>query len=380
MFFHSGSKDLINWEMLPVPIIPAEDELRMNDGCICFDGENRPIMMYTKVPKDNNVPRSHCAAYGTDDLLEFTRTANNHFMSLENHGGPEFQPEWSDPYVFKADDKSFMLMSKCVTPEGKNLMPIYEAVDDSLLNWNYRGIFFENNGEVVNFFKVKDKWILIYSPYNTIEYFVGDFDINSYRFIPEYHDILCYGYHSQNEPVDRGFYASYVFEEEKRKVVSGWISGFSGSEYWNGCMGIPREVGLNENLRITQKPIKGFDTLREKPLDNIADKTEFTGSDLMDIEAEFEDGFCLAVEDKFILKALSDGFSVNGERYYCEMPKEKTVRILIDRSVAEMFFGDGSVTATRCFEFIGGTPIVKTEGVKSLSCYKINPIKIEKPL
>ena len=272
-----------------------------------------------------------------------------------------------------------MIMSKCVTPEGRNLMPIYEATDDSMLNWKYRGIFFENNGEVVNFFKIEDKWVLIYSPYATIEYFVGDFDIENYRFISEYHGILCYGYHSQNDPVDRGFYASYVFEEEKRKVISGWISGFSDNEYWNGCMGIPREVGLNNNRRITQKPITELSKLRERLL-NKTDNTEFVGSDTMDIEAKTEKDFCLSVEDKFNIKIFDDGFSVNGERYFCEMPKDKTVRILIDRSVAEIFFGDGSVTATRCFDFIGNAPLIKTVGTKSLKCYKIKNIKIEKAL
>ncbi len=379
VFFHSRSNDLINWEMLPVPIIPAEDELRMNDGCICFDGKDKPIMMYTKVPKDQSVARTHCAAYGTDDLLEFTRIDNNPFMSLESHGGPDFQPGWSDPYVFKAEGRTFMLMSKCVTHDDKNLMPIYEATDGSMLNWEYKGIFFENNGEVVNFFNVGDKWVLIYSPYNTIEYFVGDFDLENLKFVPEYHDILCYGYHSQNDPVDRGFYASYVYEESHRKVISGWISGFSYNEYWNGCMGIPREVGLSDDLRITQKPITEFFKLRGDLVST--DKQEFIGADMMDIEFSYNGDITLSVGYKLTLEISDDGFSLCGEKYFCEMPKEKTVRLLIDKTVAEIFFGDGSITATSCFEYIGGKPPIKIdENIQNFKCFKVNPCNIKRAL
>ena len=141
VFFHSQSKNLIDWEMLPVPILPRPDELRMNDGCICVDGDNTPVMLYTSVPEDDDIPRTHCAAHGTDDLLTFERKIPEPFLTLENHGGPVFQNGWSDPFVFQADGRTFLLMSKCVTPDGDDPMPIYEATDDTMLHWEYRGIF-----------------------------------------------------------------------------------------------------------------------------------------------------------------------------------------------------------------------------------------------
>jgi len=114
-------------------------------------------MRYTSVPK-GHIPRSHHAAYGNEDLTEFTRPdPDEPFMTLENHGGPAFGWGWSDPFVFRAFGRTFMLMSKCVTPDGQNLLPIYEAVDGSLLHWEYKGILFENNGEVVNFFPLSGK-------------------------------------------------------------------------------------------------------------------------------------------------------------------------------------------------------------------------------
>ncbi len=53
-------------------ISPLESELRMNDGFICENGKGEVLMLYTSVPEDNKIPRTHNAAIGTPDLLHFT--------------------------------------------------------------------------------------------------------------------------------------------------------------------------------------------------------------------------------------------------------------------------------------------------------------------
>ncbi|MBR6764608.1 MAG: glycoside hydrolase family 32 protein [Clostridia bacterium] len=342
-FFHARTQNLLDWELLPCPIAPGEDELRLNDGCIDFDDRGRAIMLYTSVPK-GHIPRSHHAAYGNEDLTEFTRPdPDEPFMTLENHGGPAFGWGWSDPFVFRAFGRTFMLMSKCVTPDGQNLLPIYEAVDGSLLHWEYKGILFENNGEVVNFFPLSGKWVLIYSPYNTIEYFVGDLDPVTLHFTPEHHEILSYGYHRQDYPFDRGFYASFVTHWEGRTLLGGWISGFPENPLWDGCMSSLREVILDESQRLCQTPIRELISLRE-PF------TAQTGSFDLEALCLLDEGpVTLTLGDRLTLTIDTQGFTVNGERFDSPLPPHCRLQMLVDRSVAEIFLDGGRVTATRCF-------------------------------
>lgn len=113
VFGHARSRDFLQYELLPLPICPAQEELRMNDGFICMRPDGTPVMLYTSVPRDGS-PRSHYAAVGDKELLRFERCPEP-FMTLENHGGPAFGWGWSDPFVFEAFGRTFMLMSKCVT-------------------------------------------------------------------------------------------------------------------------------------------------------------------------------------------------------------------------------------------------------------------------
>ena len=396
VFGHARSRDLINWEQLPFPILPGDDELRMNDGCICFDDAGRPVMLYTSVPNEP-VPRTHCAAYGTRDLMCFTRVdEENPFMTLANHGGPEFHWGWSDPYVFRAGSRTFMVMSKCVTREGNdNLLPLYEARDGSMLHWEYKGNLFDNNGEVVNFFPLHGKWVLIYSPYDTIEYFVGGFDLETLRFTPENHGYLSYGYHSQSSPIDRGFYASCPYIEPDRTVLCGWISGFPDNELWNGCMSIPRVLELDAGNRLTQHPIPEVNTLRSGELSQEPSEKEIrirTDSTLLDICFDYtpaDSSVTLTVEsDRETALSLiieKDRFSVNSEVYDCPCIMSgatASARILIDRSFAEIFLDDGAVSATRCFSFLGNDVTVCMKAgdgaaVSELHVYRMNPCTVD---
>lgn len=395
MFGHARSRDLIHWEHLPFPILPSDDEFRMNDGFICFDDQSRPVMLYTSVP-NTPVPRTHCAAYGTPDLLHFERIADNPFMTLDDHGGPDFHWGWSDPYVFSTAGRTFMVMSKCVTRDSnKNLLPIYEAKDGSMLHWEYRGILFDNNGEVVNFFPLGSKWVLIYSPYDTIEYFVGDFDLDTLRFTPERHGFLSYGYHSQEKPIDRGFYATCLYEEADRTVLCGWISGFAHHELWNGCMSIPRTLSLDAYGRLIQQPIAELDALRAEELCVTAGANEVcvrADSDLLDIRFDYTAGapVTLNVESDgkpaLTLVIDKERFTVNGEVYECPDAMQAapaSARILIDRSFAEIFLGGGAVCATRCFEPLGHDltlRITAQDGgtVSDMHVYRMKPCQIAK--
>jgi len=397
VYGHSRSRDLIHWEFLPLPIAPLDSELRMNDGFICQNGKGEAIMLYTSVPESASAARTHVAAVGTNDLLYFKRIPEGSpFMTLQNHGGPAFTGGWSDPWIFEFQGRTLMLMSKCFCPsDNTDPLPIYEAMDDTMLHWAYRGNLFKHNGEVVNFFPLGDKWVLIYSPYSAIEYFIGTLDPDTLCFTPEHHDILSYGYHSQHTPTDRGFYATCIYPIGDRCILCGWISGFVGVRGWDGCMGIPRELKINTKLQLTQQPIAQTDSLHEKKLLEAYEcrtvHTHFPlGSNMLDLQLDcsFDAALTLTVSDAgtaaLTIDLAKDHFAVNGERYPTAPfggSKNGSLRLLIDRSFAEIFLGDGAVSATRCFAPIGtDTALILSSDqpiyIHSLAVWQMKPTSI----
>ena len=78
---------------------------------------------------------------------------------------------WRDPFVFKTDGRTFMILTAELN--GNAVVPIYEASNASLLDWEYRGIMFtiprkiSRFLECPNFVKLGEKWVLIGSGFGT---------------------------------------------------------------------------------------------------------------------------------------------------------------------------------------------------------------------
>jgi beta-fructofuranosidase len=327
-------------------------------------------MLYTVCPKQEGALRTHAAARGDDNLHRFARIPEaDPFLTMENHGGPTYQSGWSDPWVFRAQGRTFMLMSKCVLADGSaDPMPIYEATDDTLLHWEYKGVFFEHNGEVINFFSVGEKWVLVYSPYDAPRYFVGTLDMENLRFCVENEGILSYGYVCQEG--HRGFYATCLYQngawESERRIMTGWLSGTKETKGWRDCMSVPREVGVNCRLQVTQMPIAELDTLHKAQVVDIAEVTApahiyALPSSLLDIRLTYvcDTPVTLTLTGTHTLLTLTvekDCFSVNGDTFHVAPFYDEgthTLRIMLDRGSAELFFGDGAVSATGFAPYAG---------------------------
>ncbi len=369
VFGHARSRDLLHWEELSFPIIPKDSEKRLNDGCIVENGKGELLMLYTCCPQDETQLRTHAAARGDDDLHRFERIPEaDPFLTMENHGGPVYQGGWSDPWVFRAQGRTFMLMSKCVLADGSaDPMPIYEAKDESLLHWEYKGVFFDHNGEVINFFPVGEKWVLIYSPYHAQRYFVGEIDFEHLRFRVENEGTLSYGFFHNDH---RGFYATCLYQngawEGERRVMTGWLSGTKETKGWRDCMGVPREVGINARLQVTQMPIAELDSLHKEKAVDVTDTsatvhTYLLPSSLLDIRLTYECDTPVTVtltgtHTLLTLTIEKERFSVNGDTFHAppfSLEGAHAVRLMIDRGSAEIFFEDGAVSATGFAPYAG---------------------------
>ena len=358
-FAHIRSRDLLNWEQLPLALIPSEerDELRLNDGCVVIREDGTPLMYYTSVFNDGSRHREHLPVLGDKDLITWERLADEQAITIENHGGPFFYQGWSDPVIFTEGGRTFMLISKCVTEDGKNKIPIYEAEDSSLLKWKYRGIFFDDNGEVINFIKVDGKWVLIFCPYGDPVYFVGDFDIDNCRFRATSQGELSRGFvceGNENSLISRGFYATTAFKsKDDQTVVLGWLSGFLAPRGWDGCISFPRVLNLDNSGHLLMNPHPVLQTLRKD-------------SRSMEAGAKNHCGPCFELECGFDIHSGGKIIFEIGNQLTVEVDEEnirlndicypatnvKHLQLLVDVSVAELFCNNGCYNISRTLEEI----------------------------
>lgn len=259
---HARSKDLVHWEHLPIALWPSEDkgEAHVFSGCAAINGDGVPMLFYTSVASgDKKRPNEQWAAIGDPDLIKWEKHPKNPILDVKSIPF-EIGPDWRDPFIFKAEGRTFLVCGADTKDEA--IIPIFEAETPQLDKWIYRGILYRQPKSAVgffecpNFFQLDGKWVLIFSPYKPLKYFIGSFDINTNAFTPEKEGTLDYG----------SFYASNVFQPQTGEptVLVGWIRGFKEGLGWNGCMSIPRQLSIGSDGYLCQMPIDTFDTAKLK--------------------------------------------------------------------------------------------------------------------
>ena len=103
----------------------------------------------------------------------------------------------------------------------------------------------EKNWECPNFFKLGDKWVLIYSPHGPVRYFTGTLT-KDYKFIPEYQGTL---------DESTTFYApTSALAPDGRRILWGWAN--IKGDGWTGCLTLPRVLTLRKDGRLGIEPAK----------------------------------------------------------------------------------------------------------------------------
>lgn len=263
---HARSKDLVHWEHLPIALWPSEDkgEAHVFSGCAAINGDGVPMLFYTSVAGgENKRPNQQWAAIGDEDLIKWEKHPKNPILDVKSLPF-EIGPDWRDPFIFKTDNRTFMVVGADTKDEA--IIPIFEADTPQLDKWTYRGILYRQPKDNVqffecpNFFPLDGKWVLIYSPYKPLQYLIGSFDANACAFAPENGGTLDFG----------SFYASNVFQGTGTQptVLVGWIRGFTEGLGWNGCMSVPRRLSIGEDGYLRQIPVAMPPDLDAEPFAN----------------------------------------------------------------------------------------------------------------
>jgi fructan beta-fructosidase len=252
---HAVSKDLLNWEELPVAI--AEDQ----DGAI-FSGSavsigDDLVAIYTC---HTETSQTQCIAISKDNGRTFEKYEKNPVLD-------EGKKDFRDPKVFKYKNEWIM----AVAQPHEHQISFYSS--PNLITWKHLSNFgpaAATGGvwECPDLFPLvidgKEVWVLIVSLnpgglYGSgTQYFIGDFDGTT--FVPRF---------STDEPrwLDYGKdnYAGVTFSNEPngKRILIAWMSNWEDVKNhpktsWTTQMTIPRELGLakvNGEIVLTQQPI-----------------------------------------------------------------------------------------------------------------------------
>ncbi len=354
---HVRSRDLAQWEHLPIAIAPSNDkgEESIWSGCCTLNGEGKPTIFYTSIAAGKSAfdHAEQWAATSEDDLIHWQKSSANPVLSEALHGGKKIY-DWRDPFIFKDGKKTFVVLGGHLEEKGAAAVNIYEAENPALTQWKYRGVLFRIPGaptaECPNFFKLGKQWVLFVSPYGKVQYFTGDFDATTWRFTARTNGLLDYG---------PNFYApNTMLVPDGRRFVWGWVTGFPKGRGWNGCLSLPRELSFSRDGKLRQKPAPQLARLRGERVvrrnvrcDDAGQVFRLPQSNTLEIGVEMDlqsaKGVRLAItadeKDAVMLSCNGSELSVQDAKAPLEGgdgERSLELRIFIDRSVLEVFAND----------------------------------------
>ena len=262
---HARSRDLVNWEHLPIALWPLADrgERAIFSGGAILAADGRPRLFYTSI--GHPTPEQWIAIPQDDDLLRLDRPAVNPVLAIGAHGRLNVS-QWRDPFLFKEAGTTYMVCGGNLNNGrgGGGSVQLYKATNTELTAWQFMGVVFQYadlqiyNVECPNLFRLGDKWVLLMSPQQPCEYFIGELDLAKPRFTPESHGILDAG----------TSYASNISVDDHGRTIL-WLWGRTNTpadKGWNGCMTLPRILSIGPDGFLRQQPPMEFETLRGAPI------------------------------------------------------------------------------------------------------------------
>ena len=269
---HAKSKDLVQWEDLPVALAPTEDYEA--DGCFsgsAIEKDGKLYLMYTGHYERKGVKKEvQCMAI-SEDGIHFEKYAGNPVIAEPHIEGIAAIEDFRDPKVFQKDDVYYsVIASKTIDERGQILL----FQSDDLLHWVFKSVLLEGKThqgimwECPDLFHLDGKDILLMSPIemekegnayhniNSTVAFIGTVDWTTGKLnVDNYHEI------------DSGldFYAPQTcIDAQNRRIMVAWMQMWARDmptndlgHLWSGAMTLPRELSIEKN-QLVQKPIQSI--------------------------------------------------------------------------------------------------------------------------
>jgi beta-fructofuranosidase len=381
---HAKSKDLVHWEHLPVALAPSEPyDSGEVSGYGCFSGSavvdgEQLVLIYTGHVDHKEPMQVQCIAT-SENGTQFEKYSQNPVIKQYPEDG---SPDFRDPKVWKHNGNWYMVVGSKKDGKGKALL----YVSTNLKIWKYVGVVAESDGaqgdmwECPDLFPLQGKNVLIVSPMYGKQneqpfYVIGEMDYDNGVFTQQISRTLDYGF---------DFYAPQTFLDDKgRRIMIGWMEKWltkmpSQEHGWAGAMTIPRELVLDDDRIVKQKPVTEIETLRtrEKRYDSFTVENLIIINEITDESAEviidFELRSATASEFGIQLRCSEDAnestvITINTANMEVSMDRENSgvgekgvskapfrmkedgtvqLRIFMDTSSVEVFINDGEQVIT----------------------------------
>ena len=290
---HISSKDLVHWRHHPDAIAPGDGD----EGC--FSGG-------AFVDDDATVYLSYWMLWGDKGIGLASSTDRHYERWLKLDANPVIKStEWgitetadadgnrliygsSDPSnIWKKDGKYYVLTGNLLvlnkygrkpdSPESMKGDWLDLLESDDLTTWIYKGRFYERNAEWTepsednmcpSFLPLpagpdggapSGKHLLLFISHNKgCQYYVGRYDAETDRFIPDNHGRMTW--------VDNTYFAPEALVDDRgRQIMWAWLTDNPGGEAargWSGVYGLPRTLWLGEDGTLRMRPVPELESLR----------------------------------------------------------------------------------------------------------------------
>lgn len=382
---HVSSADLVTWRHEPVALAPSTEVDRdgVFSGSAVVSDEGELVVYYTgnrwrTGHKSGGGVQGQCVAKSRDGVhFEKRGTAIDPLADLEH---------FRDPKVWKQEGTWCMVVGVC-SADNRGEVWLYTSPD--LGEWTFERVLFRDPNpdvfmlECPDLFPLGDHWVLACSPMGlrpdgylhrnelNAGYYVGDWARGA-DFVPL----------TDYRPIDWGaqYYAAQSLEApDGRRIILAWMGGFDApipskvEDGWCGQLTVPRELGLDADLRLRANPVQEYAALRTDATDLGSfrlgpDEQRLILSDVdaadiaivLNLSASTAERVGLAVNktpdghetlvawDDLAQRVLLDRRNAGaGERGYRAAPFSGDVlklRVLVDRASVEVFVDDGAAT------------------------------------
>lgn len=344
---HWVSDDLVHWKDLPLAIEREENEVAPDgiwSGSATFDKDGVPVLVYTFGNWNKERNQGVALAFPKDkDDPELKEWEPLPHTTIEQQEGQGITGEFRDPFAWRDNEsgKWYMLVGSGIQGKGGTAWA-YES--DNLQDWSLKGPFYLSNYKEYPF--LGDKWelpvflplgkypdgetryILIVSPKGYLQnvevyYWLGRFDKENVRFIPDDEEPLYWDYGGNR------FIGPSGFIDPKGRALIFTVVGGNGAG-WSGTCGFPSNIFLDENGKLGVKPIEELNSLRVEQLYSAENKTfNQVNSELKEVKGNMLE---IYVEmdskdaDKFGIKVLKDPSGQEESLFYYDSINKKLLK------------------------------------------------------
>lgn len=271
---HARSKNLIDWEHLPVALAP---DLVHEHGCFSGGGlvfGDKLILMYTSHFHQSVQKQEQSLAISYDGIV-FHKTKHP-VITINDLPQNASRTDFRDPNPVTINGHHFILIGSS-TLEKKGQILVYQTTD--FITFKYLNAiqhpWFGEIAECPDLFELNGKHVLLFSATNLNKqnhrfmnvnsslYAVGLFDIHTGEFKFDHVDELDSGHH---------YYAPQTLNHNNQRISIAWMEMW-GKPYftalsnhgWVGAMTLPRQLTLRDQ-KLYQTPI-GLEPYVKKQID-----------------------------------------------------------------------------------------------------------------